>query len=39
MVDFNTSFRLNVPIIGKCEVFLGETLKEVKVQIFGNSAM
>ena len=30
VVYFNTPYRLSVPAIGKCEVFLGEKVEEVK---------
>ncbi len=28
--DFNTYYRVNVPVVGRCEVVLGERTEEVK---------
>ena len=30
VIDFNTTFRMSVPAVGRCEVVLGEKMEEVK---------
>ena len=36
MVDFNTSYRMSVPAVGRCEVVLGEKMEVKEFKYLGT---